>query len=260
MKIRTLVVDDELPARRRLLSLLKTDPEIEIIGQCGDGASAIDAIVTDRPDLLFLDVQMPETDAFGVISAIAGIHMPAIVFVTAYDRYAVQAFDARAVDYLLKPFKRERFFDALQRAKESLHRAVNGDGGYERNLVDMVRGMRPMEDRLVIRSAGRITFLRTADVQWIEAAGNYVRVHAGNEVHTMREKISTLEEQLDQRQFLRIHRSVVVNLDEVKELQPCGGGEYIVLMRDGKELPFGRTHLRQLESLLMAANTRSSFR
>jgi two-component system LytT family response regulator len=169
--------------------------------------------------------------------------------VTAYDRYAVKAFDARAVDYLLKPYKRQRFFEALERAKEQ--RQEPADADYDRRLAELARQLRPSPERLVVRTAGRICFLRAQDIQWIEAAANYVRLHTRNEVHVMREKIGVLEAQLDRRRFLRIHRSIIVNVDEVKELQSCGGGEYVVVMRNGKELPFGRTHRDQLESFML---------
>ena len=250
-KIRTLIVDDEPLARRRIRSLLSTEPDIEVVGESGDGTSAVSSILESKPDLVFLDVQMPELDGFGVLEKVCTVHLPLIVFVTAYDRYAVKAFESHAVDYLLKPFKRERFFDALARVKEYFRQ--NDSTEYEERLAQMFRQMKQTKERLVIRAGGRLIFLRYADIDWIEAAANYARIHVGKELHTIREKISTLEEKLDPQTFVRIHRSIIVNADKIREIQSCGPGEYVVILRDGKELPLGRSYREHMTRYVESA-------
>lgn len=243
-----MIVDDEPLARRRILSLLKNDSSFEVLAECADGESAIQAIVDHRPDLVFLDVQMPGTDGFRVLEAIAPKHLPAVIFVTAYDHYAVRAFETQALDYLLKPFKQGRFHDSLERAKERL---LKGDHhADEEKLLGLLRRTGSDRGRIVIRSEGKIVFLRSSEVEWVEAAANYVKVHAGQRVHTVREKIGDFEQILPREKFVRIHRSIIVNLDSIAELQSCGGGEYIVLLRSGKELPLGRTYRENLDSLV----------
>jgi two-component system LytT family response regulator len=241
-------VDDEPLARRRILSLLKPDNSFDVLAECADGAEAIKAISEHRPDLVFLDVQMPGTDGFGVLEAVAPVHLPAIVFVTAHDQYAVKAFDAYAVDYLLKPFKRERFLQSLARARKAV--LVGSDAVEEEKLVSLLRRVGGQRGRVVIRSEGKIVFLRSSEIDWIEAAANYVRVHAGSRVYSVRERISDFEKSLAPDTFVRIHRSVIVNLDAVSEMQGCGGGEYVVILRGGKELPLGRTYRTALDNLL----------
>jgi two-component system LytT family response regulator len=246
MTIRTLIVDDEPLARRRIQSLLKADSSFEVLAECADGASAIEAITAQKPDLVFLDVQMPGTDGFGVLEAVASSHLPAIIFVTAYDQYAVKAFDAQAVDYLLKPFKQDRFTDSLTRAKKRI--LTGGDQADEERLLGLLRRIGGDRGRIIIRTEGKIVFLRNSELEWVEAAGNYVRIHAGTRVHTVRDKISDFERMLPADRFIRIHRSIIVNLDAVAELQSCGGGEYVVLLRSGKELPLGRTYRENLDN------------
>lgn len=223
MTIRTLVVDDEPLARRRILSFLKPDSNFDVLAECADGLSAIQAITELRPDLVFLDVQMPGTDGFGVLEAIAQVHLPAIVFVTAYDQYAVKAFDAHAVDYLLKPFKRERFLESLAHVKRAM--AAGKESVDNEKLTSLLRQVSGQRGRLVIRCEGKIVFLRHSEVEWIEAAANYVRVNAGQNVYPVRESIGSFEKTLASHTFLRVHRSIIVNLDAVAELQSCGGGE-----------------------------------
>ena len=232
-------MDDEPLARRRIRSLLSTEPDIEVVGESGDGTSAVKSILEHKPDLLFLDVQMPELDGFGVLEKVCTVHLPMVVFVTAYDRYAVKAFESHALDYLLKPFKRERFADAVARVRDYLRQ--NDTTDYEERLAQMFRQLKESKQRLVIRAGGRLIFLRYEDIDWIEAAANYARIHAGRELYTIREKISTLEEKLDPQNFVRIHRSIIVNADKIREVQSCGPGEYVVILRDGKELPLGRS-------------------
>lgn len=247
------MVDDEPLARRRILSLLKDDPEIQVVAECGDGHSAVEAVLQLKPALMFLDVQMPELDGFGVLDAIPSDQMPVVVFVTAFDRYAVKAFESHAVDYLLKPCNRTRFMDALEHAKASIRQRELGP--YQERILSLMRQLRPERDRLVLRLRGRIVFVPFSDIDWIEADANYVRLHIGSESHAVRDKISSIEEKLDPSLFLRIHRSYIVNASKIRELQPCNAGEYIVVLRDGKELPSGRTYHDQLERFLQRGNT-----
>jgi two-component system LytT family response regulator len=251
MKIRTLIVDDEALARRRILSLLKSDPSFEVVGECSDGQSAIRAIIEHKPSLVFLDVQMPEIDGFGVLEAVASVRMPAIIFVTAFDQYAVKAFDTQAIDYLLKPFKQERFVAALARAKSRIQSGVNKLEPEQ--LLALLRALSQDRERLVVRSEGKVVFLRTAEVEWVEADANYIRIHTRQRSYNIREKISTFERSLPEHKFVRIHRSIIINLDAVAEIQNCGNGEHIVLLRTGKELPLGRTYRERLDSLIGTA-------
>jgi two-component system LytT family response regulator len=247
VKIRTLIVDDEPLGRERIRTLLAGDAEIEIIGECPDGRQAVAAIERLKPDLLFLDVQMPEMDGFAVLDAIAGRHMPAIIFVTAYDRYAVQAFEVHALDYLLKSFDRERFGNAVARAKDEIRRLREGHLN-ERlaGLLEDLESRKKRAARLVIKSAGRIFFLPVEEIDWVEAADNYVRIHAGREAHLVRETLQSLERRLDPAKFLRIHRSTIVNLERIRELQPMFHGDYVVRLRDGIELTLSRNYREKL--------------
>ena len=248
-KIRALIVDDEPLAREMIVDMLVGDAEVEILGECGDGLAAVAAIEDHRPDLVFLDVQMPELDGFGVLEAIE--QTPVIVFVTAYDQYALRAFEVHALDYLLKPFDRERFDKALQRAKHQIERERAGTAPQElvALLADLKSRPKPL-DRLVIKAGGRVFFLRADEIDWIESAANYVRLHAGREAHLLRETITGLAAKLDPDKFLRIHRSIIVNLDRVKELQPWFHGDYVVIMQDGAQLTSSRNYREQLRKLL----------
>jgi two-component system LytT family response regulator len=248
MKIRTLVVDDEPLARERLLRLLNAETDIEILGECGNGQEAARAIRHNAPDLVFLDVQMPEMDGFTVLQEIGPRHAPAVIFVTAYDQYALRAFDVHALDYLLKPFSRERFRQALTRVRESLeHQRL---GHLDQRLISLLEDMRHKHaERLVIKSSGRVFFLKTEDVDWIEAAGNYVKLHVGRDCYMLRETMSHLENRLDPNKFLRIHRSTVVNIDRIKELHPLFSGDYTVLLRNGAELTLSRSYRERMLEL-----------
>jgi two-component system, LytTR family, response regulator len=248
MTIRTVVVDDEPLARRRILSLLKADSSFEVLAECADGVSGIRAITEHKPDLVFLDVQMPGTDGFGVLEAVAPVHLPAVIFVTAHDQYAVKAFDAHAVDYLLKPFKRDRFMESVLRAKQAILK--RSDASDEEKILSLLRRISRDRGRVVIRTNGKLVFLQSSQIEWIEAAGNYVRVHAGPRLFSVRDRISDFEQTLAPDSFVRIHRSVIVNLDAVSEMQSCGGGEYVVVLRSGKELPLGRTYREALDGLV----------
>jgi two-component system LytT family response regulator len=250
-KIRTLVVDDEPLARERLTSLLAAEPDIEVLGQCRDGEEAVRGIMDHTPDLVFLDVQMPGVDGFGVINAIGPDRMPTVIFVTAYDEYALRAFEVHALDYLLKPFGRDRFRETLKHARASLERRRAGDLG--RRLLALVNDIKPEApklDRLVVKSGGRVFFLRTEDLDWIEAAGNYVRLHLGEEAHLFRETMTHMEARLDTRRFVRIHRSRIVNTERIKELQPWFNGEYVVVLRNGTRLPLSRGYRDKLQERL----------
>ena len=247
MKIRALIVDDEPLGRERIRTLLREDAEVEVVGECADGRQAIAAVERLKPDLLFLDVQMPEMDGFAVVDAIAAQHMPAIIFVTAYDRYAVQAFEVHALDYLLKSFDRERFQSAVARAKQEIRRSREGALN-ERlaGLLEDLESRKQRATRVVIKSAGRIFFLPVEEIDWVEAADNYVRIHAGIEAHLVRETLQSLEGRLDPAKFLRIHRSTIVNLDRIRELHPLFHGDYAVRLRDGTELTLSRNYREKL--------------
>ena len=238
-------------ARERLASLLAGEPDIEIVGQCRDGEEAVTAIHDHSPDLVFLDVQMPHMNGFEVIEAVGVEKMPLVIFVTAYDQHALRAFQVRALDYLLKPFDRDRFKDALQRARTHIQRDETGDLG--RRLLALVKDLRrdqPKTDRLVVKSGGRLFFLRTDEIDWVEAAGNYVRLHVGNTSHLLRETMNAIEGRLDPEKFFRIHRSRIVNMERIQEMQPWLNGEYAVVLRTGTRLTLSRGYREKLQERL----------
>ena len=248
---RILVADDEPLARDRLRMLLGQENAVEIVAECQNGADAITAIRELRPDLVFLDVQMPDATGFDVIEAIGPSRMPAVVFVTAYDRYALRAFDVRALDYLLKPFDRERFQQALTRARQQLQHQTQGE--LERRLLALVNDLKetPVRvDRFVVKSGGRVYFVRTDEIDWIEAAGNYVKLHVSGETHLLRETMTAIEAQLDPDVFFRIHRCHIVNIERVQELQPWFNGEYVVCLRTGARLTLSRGYREKLQQRL----------
>ena len=252
-KIRALVVDDEPMARDRVLSLLQQEDDVEVVGECGDGTQAVLAIQNQSPDLVFLDVQMPGHDAFEVIQAVGADRMPTVIFVTAYDEYALKAFEVHALDYLLKPFGRDRFQRTLQHARAYLERRRAGDLG--KRLLALVNDIKTEPtptrlDRLVVKSGGRVFFLRTDEIDWIEAAGNYVRLHLGDESHLFRETMNRMDARLDTRRFVRIHRSRIVNTERVKELQPWFNGEHVVVLQNGTRLTLSRGYREKLQEQL----------
>ena len=250
MKIRTLIVDDEPLARERLANWLAEEPELELIGECGDGREAVATIRREKPDLLFLDVQMPELDGFGVLAELEGEHVPVVVFVTAYDQFAVRAFEVHAVDYLLKPFDRERLQMALRHAVTRLQpRPTAAWPAQLTALLEDLKSVSKPTDRIAIKADGRVLFVRFADIDYIEAADNYVKVHAGSDTPLLRETMSAFETRLPARQFVRISRSVIVNVDRIKELQPLFHGEYSVLLRSGAKLTLSRSHRDKLREL-----------
>jgi two-component system, LytTR family, response regulator len=250
---KVLIVDDERLSRQRIRRMLALEPECEIAGECANGSEAVRTLEKDHPDLVYLDVQMPELDGFEVVRALAQSR-PLIIFTSAYDEYALRAFEVHAFDYLLKPFDRKRFRESLQRAKTHLarERSESSDGRLM-TLFEQL-GARRAPDRIAIRNNGRVVFARIDDIDWIEASDNYVCLHCGKESHLLRETMSQLEARLDPSRFLRVHRSTIVNLDRIRELQPWFRGEYRVILRDGTELTMTRSHREQLESrLLMGA-------
>jgi len=247
-RTRVLVADDEPLARERLRMLLAREEGVEVAGECANGPDAVAAIQKLKPDLVFLDVQMPGATGFDVIESIGVDRMPPVVFVTAYDRYALKAFDVHALDYLLKPFDRERFQQALNRARQHLERRDAGE--LERRLMELVQDLRSSPqrpERFVIKNGGRVFFVRTDEIDWIEAAGNYVKLHVGAEAHLLRETMNALEAQLDPDVFYRIHRCHIVNIERVKELQPWFNGEYVVFLRSGARLTLSRGYREKLQ-------------
>jgi two-component system, LytTR family, response regulator len=250
-KIRTLIVDDEPLARERVRLLLERESDIEVIGECGNGAEALEAIPGSRPDLVFLDVQMPELDGFGMLARLEMDRMPAIIFVTAFDQFAVKAFEVHALDYLLKPFDADRLRTALQRARQSIQRQQEGakDPRLGALLTDLRTAPKPA-DRIAVKSGGRMILLKTGDIDWVESADNYVNLHVGKESHLLRETMNALEARLATDRFLRISRSTIVNLDRIRELQPMFHGEYAVILHDGTRLTLSRGYREKLNQLL----------
>ena len=250
MTVRVLIVDDEELARQRLQRLLASEDDVEIIGEAADGVQAVDSIRRLMPDLVFLDVQMPEVDGFAVLERLRPRPTPAVIFVTAHDDYALRAFDVHAVDYLRKPFDAARFKEAFSRARQRL--AGSGAEDQARKidaLLAQVESQPPRSrERLMVRTDGRLYFVRIDDIDWIEAAGNYVKLHVGRETHLMRETMMGIEKMLDPTRFLRIHRSAIVNLDRVREMQPWFSGEYTVILRDGTQLRLSRVYRERLET------------
>ena len=249
MKLRTLIVDDESLAREGVRMLLEKDPDVGDVIECADGKAAVDVIRREKPDLVFLDVQMPEMSGFDVVASVGVNQMPNTIFITAYDKYAVQAFEFNALDYLLKPYTTERFTRALERAKTQLRNSHELSRQFSALLDHLSSDSNPLE-RLVVKSAGRISFVNILDIDWIEAADTYVRLHVGREAHLIRGSLSSLEARLDPTKFLRIHRSTIVNLKSIKELQPLFHGEYVFTLRDGTQLSSSRSYRDRLQGLL----------
>ena len=250
-RIRALVIDDEPLARAMIREMLADDPDVDIVGECSNGREAIEAVEALRPDLLFLDIQMPDLGGFEVLEAIPDDRAPYIVFVTAFDQFAVRAFEIHALDYLLKPFDRERFEAAWQRAK-----SVIGSDRFERRdqrilaLLESLKAEQRYLERLVVKVGGRVFFLDVNEIDCIQAEGNYVRVHSGPKSYLLRATISGLEAQLDPRVFLRIHRSAIVKLDRIKELQPWFHGEYHVILHTGQKLTLSRNYRANLQEAI----------
>lgn len=250
--IKVLIVDDEPIIRRGLRNHLSRRDQYEVVGECCNGRRAIDDIRDTKPDLVFLDVQMPEVDGFGVIREVGPAAMPAVVFVTAFDEYAVRAFDVNALDYLLKPFDEERFLRCLSRVEQRLAEPDKEESLVEKLASLVAEQAKPRTaDRLAIRNSDRITLLQTEEIDWIEAADNYVEIHTGKQVHLMRETLSNLEQRLQPFRFLRIHRSRLVNANRIKELHPLFHGEYELVLSDGTRLTSSRHYRDVLQRLLV---------
>jgi two-component system LytT family response regulator len=250
MSLRTLIVDDEPLARKRIRRLLATEPDIAIVGECSSGREAIEAIQESTPDLVFLDIQMPGIGGFEVLQEIRGSHIPAIIFVTAYDEHAVRAFEFHALDYLLKPFKQDRFRKSVERARAQLTKGESSEA--EPGLVallDSLQTERKLLHRFMIKTADRVVFIRADEVDWIESAANYALLHVADKTHLVRETMQALETKLCPKTFQRVSRSAIVNLERIKELQPMGKGQYIIILSSGHRLTMTRG-IRDLQQAL----------
>ena len=245
MKIRTLIVDDEPLARDRLRQLLQDEPDIELVGECADGREAVAAIGKKSPELLFLDVQMPELDGFGVLEAMGTGPQPVIVFVTAHDQFALRAFEVHAVDYLLKPFDRERFQKALRRAIEQVG---NRDPGALRRRQTALLGNLPAT-QLAVKSGGHVVWVKLDEIDWIGSADNYAELHVGTKSHLLRETLGALEARLAPEKFVRISRSAIVNAQHIKELHRLFYGGYELVLHDGTRLTLSRRFRDKLKQL-----------
>lgn len=251
MKYEALIVDDEPLARRSIRKHLKTFPEFEVTGECGDGESAVAAISEQKPDLVFLDIQLPEFNGFDVIRTVGKHVMPVTIFVTAYDRYALQAFEAHALDYLLKPFSEDRFRDSLVRARRTLELGKQQAPNHQLSqLLDEINKKKDYLERIPVPVKGRFLFFNVRDLDWIEAEGNYLRLHGSAASHLIRGNMNEMEAKLDPNKFMRIHRSTIVNLQRIREIQPWFHGHHRVVMTSGQELKLSRYQKDKLRLLL----------
>jgi two-component system LytT family response regulator len=250
-RVTALIADDEPLARERIRTLLGRFREVEVAGECSDGSQTVSMVRSLRPNLLFLDVQMPELNGFEVLDKLNPKIAPEVIFVTAYDEFALHAFEVHAIDYLLKPFTRARFARAVEAGLRRL-KAEDEPAADARlaSLLESIRTQQSASDRLAIRDDGSVYFVRMVDIDWLEGAGNYVKVHEGAREHLLRDSLKNLEERLDARRFLRVHRSAIVNLDSIQRLEPWFHGEYVVVLRDGTRLQSSRTYSERLRSLV----------
>jgi len=242
--LRALIVDDELPARKKLLMLLKGEPDVEVVAEASNGVDAIAAVEEHRPDVIFLDIQMPGMNGFEVVDALEHKDRTLVVFVTAYDEHAVKAFEVHALDYLLKPFDRTRLRNCLERIRAERRTDTS-------KLNELLAEFRPREylNRVVVKTRGRVLLLKIDEVDWIETAANYLELHAGKQSYLLRETLNSLDEKLDPRQFVRVHRSSIVNLDRIQELQSWSHGDFIVLLKDGTKLRMSRRYKQNLADI-----------
>lgn len=247
-----LIVDDERLARNRVRRLLSLDSDIDIVGECANGEEAVAALREKPTQIVFLDVQMPGLDGFAVLESVDRDKLPVVVFVTAYDAYALKAFEARAFDYLLKPFDRKRFTEVLRRAKS--HVSMLEGATVNQRIVELLESLdtrKADHSRIAIRAGGHVVLVKTESIDWVEAADNYVCLHCGPETHVVRETMNSFEHRLDQNRFLRIHRSAIVNLERIKEMQPWFRGDYQVVLQDGTKLTLSRSYRERLKSVLL---------
>jgi two-component system, LytTR family, response regulator len=243
-KIKTIIVDDESLARKRIAQLLAPETDLEIVAECADGLAAISAVGEHEPDLMFLDVEMPELSGFDVLREINPKTMPAVVFVTAYDQYTIQAFDAHAVDYLLKPFSEERFRQAVSRTRQRIE-AKKGNRAVDPSLsrlLDLFKPDKNFLERLIVNHKNRLIIVLVDEIDWVESYGNYLKIHAGGNTYLLRETMNDLAARVDPEKFIRIHRSTLVNVERIRELQPMFGGQYSVILRNGTELTLSRNY------------------
>lgn len=251
LRLRTLIVDDEPLAREAIRTRIQLDDEIEIVGEASSGKQALREIQHRKPDLVFLDVQMPDLDGFAILEALGPSPLPIIVFVTAFEQHALRAFEVHALDYILKPFDDERFQEALKRAKDHWRR--NRGHELESKLRELlarkIQGNGYL-DRMIVKETGRISFVKTEDIKWFRAEGNYVKLFLGKQTHMLHTSMNALEAQLDPKRFFRIHRSLIINIEHLQELRPWHTGEYVVIMRDGTELTMSRGYRDRLNDLL----------
>jgi two-component system, LytTR family, response regulator len=248
MKVRTLIVDDEPLAREWVRNGLQEEADIEIIGECGDGFEAVQAISDQKPDLVLLDVQMPGLDGFGVLASVDAADLPAIIFITAFDRYALKAFEAHAVDYLMKPFSGERLHEAVDRARGEIDRSSSKELKVAlRALLEDIQRERTYPEWLLIKKDERSVFLRVADIDWVESSRNNVRLHVGKEVYVFHETTTGIESHLDPKHFFRIHRSTIVNIERIREMHPWFNGDYAVTLKDGTRLTLSSTYRERLK-------------
>lgn len=247
--LRVMLVDDEPLAREGLRELVAAEDGFEVCAEAGDGKAAVELIKAESPDIVLLDIQMPELDGFGVLAELPEQSRPVVVFVTAYEQYAVAAFEASAADYLLKPYDRERLRTALDKAAEQVHKRRRGEArdGIQDLLQALERRERRYLERFVVKRQGRIALVPVDDVEWIEAAGNYVYIHIGGAQHLIRDTLTHLEQELDPQAFVRIHRSAMVRLGAISELERLGSGDYLVRLQGGKELTLSRSFRRVFE-------------
>ena len=253
MTIRAAIVDDEPLARRRIRNLLKEASDVEVIAECANGKEAIESLVSfgvSPPDLLFLDIQMPEIDGFDVLQTIGVGRVPVVIFVTAYDQFALRAFEAHALDYLLKPFDDERFGAALERARERVRQQQGDLNRRLQALLENVRGDRGYLRRLVVPSGHRSVFVRTEQIDWIEAERNYVRIHVSGRAYLLRENLTRIASALDPAVFCRIHRSTIVNVERIQAVESLLHGDYLVVLQDGTKLTSGRSYRRSLLAIM----------
>ncbi len=250
MDLRVVIVDDMELARKRLVRQLSRHPDVQVIAECASGDEAVEVAQTRRPDLMFLDVQMPEKDGFDVVRKLGETHPPEIIFVTAYDQFALKAFDVHAADYLLKPFSAERLDVALARVRRKLAQC---NGTIDPQIAELMRSLKGQAERakpILLKFDGNAILIRQAEIDWVESAGNYVKVHAGKDGYMIRETMADFEMRLDPQTFARIHRSTIVNVARVREIRPCISGNHQLILRDGRSVVMSRTYRQRLTALL----------